>query len=66
MKQYRKPIDYQTALLRKCYWCISRTYNRYDCEFNQGTHFDFPCSKEDYEQCQNYKEGERIKRVRGF
>lgn len=66
MKQYQKAVDHTMAIANKCYWCISREYDRFDCQFSQGTYFALPCSKDDYKKCPEYKRGENIIKERGW
>lgn len=64
MKGYAKAVEYRKAMQEKCYWCISREYNFFDCQFNQGIYFDSSCNQEDYKSCPEFKRGERIKTER--
>uniref|UniRef100_A0A6M3JI27 Uncharacterized protein n=1 Tax=viral metagenome TaxID=1070528 RepID=A0A6M3JI27_9ZZZZ len=66
MKQYQNAANYARAIHNKCYWCISREYHMFDCQFMQGTYFTLPCSKEYYKRCPHYKAGELIRNKRGF
>lgn len=63
---YKKAINYENAIANKCDWCIPRVYRHFDCQFNQGEYFDYPCSKNDYKRCVHYQDGEKIKEKRGW
>lgn len=66
MIQYKKAVDYEMAMAKRCYWCIPREHNHFDCQFNQGMYFSFPCSQTDYQGCPWHDSGKRIRVERGF